>query len=93
MTQPTESNEQSITADAVIDTIIALAHADTARHIRERAILLHQVAQHQTYAKQMQEELAIAHAEISRLNASPPLAGETVIDGVIKDGRAQPAQA
>lgn len=90
MTQPTDT--QSVTVDDVIDNVIALSHADTARHIRERAILSLQIAQYEDHARRVREELTAANAEISRLNAALAAAGETVVDGVLEDAGAQPAQ-
>ena len=91
MAQPNDT-PQSVTVDDVIDNVIALAHADTARHIRERAILSLQAAQYEDHARRVREELTAAHAEITRLNAALAAAGETVVDGVLEDDGAQPAQ-
>lgn len=92
MSQPNHTDTQNVTVDEVINSVIGLAHADTARHIRERAILSLQIAQYEDHTRRVQEELAAAHAEISRLNALLATAGETVVNDVLKDAEPQPAQ-
>ena len=90
MSQPNHTDTQNVTVDDVIDNVIGLAHADTARHIRERSILSLQIAQYEDHTRRVQEELGAAHAEISRLNALLATAGETVVNGVLDDVGAQP---